>query len=59
MVLGEAIVRIPDCANYSGAQVAHAADQVDEPVFDRIVKHAADGEVAPLRILFDRAEADR
>ena len=59
MVLVEAVVRISDRADNSGAQIAHPADQIDQAVGDRIVKHPADGEVAADRVFFDRAKAHR
>ena len=59
MVLLEAVVRISDRADDSGAQIAHPADQIDQSVGDRIVEHPVDREVAADRIFFDRAEAYR
>ena len=59
MILGEAIVGIPDRADDPGAQIAHPADGVDQAILEGIVVHAADGEVAALRVLLDGAEADR
>ncbi len=59
MVLLEAVVRIPDRADDSGAQIAHPADQIDQAVRDRIVKHPADGEVAADSVFFDRAKSHR
>ena len=59
MILVEAVVGISDRADDSGAQIAHPADQIDQAVGDRIVKHPADGEVAADCVFLDRAEAHR
>src|SRR5258708_7727930 len=59
MGLLEAVVRISDRADNSGAEIAHPADQIDQSVGDRIVKHPVDGEVAANRIFFDCTEAHR
>ena len=59
MVLLEAVVRISDRADNSGAQIAHPADQIDQSVGDRIVKHPVDSEVAANRVFLDRAKAHR
>ena len=59
MILLEAVVRVSDRADNSGAQIAHPADQIDQAVGDRIVKHPADSEVAADRVFLDRAEAHR
>ena len=37
MILLEALVRISDRADDSGAQIAHPADQIDQAIGDRIV----------------------
>ena len=59
MILLEAVVGISDRANNPGAQIAHPANQIDQPVGDRIVKHPIDGEIAANRVFLDRAEAHR
>ncbi len=59
MVLLEAVVRIANRADDSGAQIAHPADQIDQAVGYRIVKHPADSEVAADCVFLDRAEAHR
>ena len=59
MVLLETVVRISDRADNSGAQIAHPADQIDQLVGDRIVKHSVDSEVAANRIFLDCAKAYR
>ena len=59
MVLLETVVRISDRADNSGAQIAHPADQIDQLVGDRIVKHSVDSEVAAIRIFLDCAKAYR
>ena len=40
-------------------EIAHPADQIDQAVGDRIVKHAADREVAADSVFLDRAETHR
>ena len=59
MVLLEAVVRISDRADNSGAQIAHPADQIDQSVGDRIIEHPVDSEVAADRVFFDCAKAHR
>ncbi len=50
---------IADRADDAGAQIAHPAHQVDDPLAGRVEVHPADREVAPARVLLDRAEAHR
>ncbi|MGD0116910.1 MAG: hypothetical protein ABSD30_02520 [Candidatus Binatus sp.] len=59
MVLLEAVVGISDRADDSGAQIAHPADQIDQAISKRIVKHPADSEVAADSVFLDRAKAHR
>jgi hypothetical protein len=57
MVFLEALARVADRADHAGAQIAHPAHQVDNSSARRIEVHPADSEVAPARVLLDRAEA--
>ena len=59
MVFFEALGGVADSADQAGAQIAHPAHQVDDPPACRIEVHAADSEIAPARVLLDRAEAHR
>ena len=59
MVLLEALAGVADRPDHAGAQIAHPTDQVEDPAALRVEVHPADGEVAPARVLLDRAEAHR
>src|SRR5512137_431914 len=59
MVLLESLAGVADRANHAEAQIAETADEIDQPLVDRIVEHAANSKIAALRIFFDRAEVDR
>ena len=58
-VFVEPFVGVADRANQAGAQIADTTDEIDHAVVERIEEHAADREVAPARIFFDRAEVHR
>jgi len=58
-ILGEAFGRAADRAQHLRVEVGLAPDVIDQPFGHRIVEKAVDGEVAPLRVLLRRGEADR
>ena len=57
-VFGKAGEGIADGADLLGSEIGLALDVVEEFVFEGIKKHAVDGEVAPLGILFGGGEGD-
>src|SRR5262249_20147655 len=59
LVLVESSRRIADRTHHAAREVLAAADVVDDPILDRIEKHAIDGEVPARRVLLRVAERDR
>lgn len=57
-VLGKAGERISDSPNDFGGKIGLAADIIEELLFERIVKHAVDGEVASLGVFLRGGEGD-
>ena len=54
-VLAEPDLGVADRADDAAVEVGHAVDEVDDPTGVEIVEQPVDGEVAPARVLLDRA----
>jgi hypothetical protein len=58
MILGEALVGIPDCSDYTVLYILLAADIIDDLTRHRIHEHGVDGEVAAAHIPMCAGEFD-